>query len=155
MRFLKALCTAQFASIVDFVVTVLLSSVFGVYYVAATALGAIAGGVSNCIFNYRWVFPASGSPKRNIALKYFLVWAISILLNTYGTYLLTEALRGRTWVVAVLGTHSDQVYIASKLIVAVLVAVCWNYQMQRLFVYRRVRLCCRCSGSSGADEASA
>ncbi len=138
MRFLKALCTAQFASIVDFVVTVLLSSVMGVYYVVATALGAIVGGVSNCIFNYRWVFPSSGSRKRYIALKYFIVWGISILLNTYGTYLLTETMRENSCVVALLGSHSDQIYIASKLIVAVLVAVCWNYQMQRLFVYRRL-----------------
>lgn len=136
MRFLKALCTAQFASIVDFVVTVLLSSVFGVYYVAATALGAVAGGVSNCIFNYRWVFPGSGSRKRYIALRYFVVWGISILLNTYGTYLLTETMRDNPCVTALLGSHSDQIYILSKLIVAVLVAVGWNYQMQRLFVYR-------------------
>lgn len=140
MRILKAFVTAQIASLVDFCITVLLSSFLGVYYVVATALGAFSGGVVNCICNYRWVFPDSDSRKRYIALKFFLVWLGSILLNTGGTYWLTELLKGREWVISILGSHNDQVYIASKVIVAVLVAVCWNYQMQRLFVYRNLRI---------------
>lgn len=140
MRFVKALLSAQFATLVDFITTVLLSSVFGVYYVVGTALGAFAGGVTNCILNYHWVFPGSDGKKRFIALRYFLVWAVSILLNTYGTYLLTELLRGRQWVNTLLGTYSDQVYIFSKIVVAVLVAVLWNYQMQRVFVYKKRKI---------------
>lgn len=136
MRIFKAFLTAQVASVVDFVVTVFLSSLLGVYYVIATAIGAFMGGVTNCILNYRWVFPVTSSKKLPIALKYLLVWGMSILLNTYGTYLLTEFLRDSDCVVTLLGTHADQVYIVSKVVVAILVAIGWNYQMQRLFVYR-------------------
>ncbi|MCQ2223367.1 MAG: GtrA family protein [Bacteroidaceae bacterium] len=136
MRIFKAFLTAQVASVVDFVVTVFLSSLLGVYYVIATAIGAFMGGVTNCILNYRWVFPVTSSKKLHIALKYLLVWGMSILLNTYGTYLLTEFLRDSDCVVTLLGTHADQVYIVSKVVVAILVAIGWNYQMQRLFVYR-------------------
>lgn len=140
MRILKALFTAQVASVVDFVVTVLLSSFLGVYYVIATSVGAVTGGVVNCILNYRWVFPGSGASKWHIAIKYFLVWGVSILLNTYGTYLLTEMLRDKAWVNSLLGAHSDQIYIFSKIVVAVIVAIGWNYQMQRLFVYRNIKI---------------
>jgi len=137
MQFLKALCTAQAATIVDFVLTVLLSSVCGVYYVLATTIGAICGGVTNCVMNYRWVFPGSNRKKYSIAFRYFIVWSTSILLNVTGTYLLTEALRDQPFTHQILGVHNDQVYIFSKILVAVVVAVFWNYQMQRVFVYRK------------------
>lgn len=140
MRILKALCTAQAASVIDFVVTVLLSSVMGVYYVVATSVGAVTGGVVNCILNYHWVFPGSGARKLHIAIKYFLVWGVSILLNTFGTYLLTEWLRGSKLAVGLLGTHADQVYIFSKIVVAIIVALAWNYQMQRSFVYKNLKI---------------
>lgn len=140
MRFLKAILTAQFASVADFLVTVVLSSLLGVYYVVATAIGAVCGGITNCILNYRWVFPISDSRKRYIAAKYLFVWVCSLLLNTSLTYELTEWLRGTSFVVAILGVHNDQIYIASKIIVAVLVAFCWNYQMQRVFVYRNLHI---------------
>lgn len=140
MRFLKALLTSQVANVADFTVTVLLSSVFGVYYVLATAIGAICGGITNCILNYHWVFPGTDSKKRYVAMKYFAVWCVSLFLNTFGTYIVTEALRDRSLVVSLLGAHNDQVYICSKVIVAILVALCWNYQMQRVFVYRNVNV---------------
>lgn len=54
-------------------------------------------------------------------MRYIFVWAVSIALNTFGTFSLTEL------------TNTN--YIISKAIVAVLVAVFWNYQMQRSFVF--------------------
>lgn len=135
MRLLKALCTAQLATLVDFVLTVLLASVAGIYYVVATSVGAVAGGVTNCMMNYRWVFPGSNRSKWQIAVRYFLVWSTSIALNVLGTYLLTENLKGQSWVVSLMGTRADYLYVVSKVLVAVLVALLWNYQMQRSYVY--------------------
>lgn len=140
MQFLKSLLSAQFASIVDFALTILLSSVLGVYYVVATMLGAVTGGVVNCIVNYSWVFPDSDVSKVHVAMKYALVWLGSILLNTLGTYLLTEYLMGSPLVQSALGEYVSHIYIASKLVVAVSVAFLWNYQMYRLFVYRNIHL---------------
>lgn len=140
MTILKAFASAQFCTLIDFVVTVVLSSVLGVYYVVATALGAVSGGVSNCIVNYRWVFPHTDSKKYFVALKYLMVWLMSILLNTYGTYLLTEGVRDASWVTSLLGSYSDQIYIASKMAISLLVSLAWNYPMQRYFVYRNLHL---------------
>ena len=122
LTFCKAQCSAWFATAVDFGITLLLAHVFGVYYVYATFTGAVSGGVTNCTINYRWVFHAFGMRKMNVALRYIIVWVGSILLNTYGTYLFTSKLAVPN-------------FIISKIIVAVLVAVLWNYQMQYHFVF--------------------
>lgn len=134
--FLKAQLSAQFASLVDFLVTILLVKLFAFFYLHATFLGAVAGGIVNCAVNYRWVFHASECKKLHVAIKYLFVWGGSILLNTCGTFVLTEWLTGMTWVNGLLGYYVDNVFILSKIIVALLVGFFWNYQMQRVFVYK-------------------
>lgn len=121
LTFCKAQCSAWVASAVDFGLTILLAGVFGVWYAYATFLGAVSGGLVNCFINYKWVFHAFGMKKKYIAVRYSIVWCGSILLNTYGTVWLTEL--------------TGQNFIISKVIVAVLVAVFWNYQMQCRFVF--------------------
>jgi putative flippase GtrA len=120
--FCKAQLSAQVATLVDFTVSLLLKEVFGMWYVWASFLGALSGGLMNCMVNYRWVFDADGLKKKNVVVKYFMVWTGSILLNTLGTYLLTEL--------------SQQYFLFAKAVVAVSVGLLWNYQLQRLFVYR-------------------
>ena len=122
ITFCKAQLSAQIATVVDFTVTALLAELFGIWYLIATFVGALSGGVVNCIVNYHWVFKAQELKKQFVAIKYLFVWCGSILLNTAGTYVLTEL--------------SAQHYLISKVVVAILVGFLWNYQMQRLFVYR-------------------
>jgi len=124
--FCKAQLSAQVATLVDFTVSLLLKEVFGMWYVWASFLGALSGGLMNCMVNYRWVFDADGLKKKNVVVKYFVVWTGSILLNTLGTYLLTEL--------------SQQYFLFAKAVVAVSVGLLWNYQLQRLFVYRNTHI---------------
>lgn len=121
ITFFKAQCSAWIASAIDFGTTIILAHVFGLWYGYSTFIGALNGGIANCLINYRWVFHAFEMKKRNIAIRYLVVWGGSILLNTYGTYILTEL--------------SDQYFMFSKIIVSVIVAVFWNYQMQYRFVF--------------------
>lgn len=121
VTFTKAQCSAWVASGVDFGMTLLLAGAFGVWYGYATLAGAFAGGLVNCGINYRWVFHAFGLKKKYVAMRYMFVWAGSIALNTFGTWRLTE-LTGMN-------------YIISKSVVAAAVAVLWNYQLQRTFVF--------------------
>lgn len=136
VTFLKAQVSAQLASLIDFALTILLATLFNVFYVYATFIGSVMGGVANCVINYRWVFQADECKKLHIALKYLLVWAGSIALNTWGTFILTEWLTEMHWVNGLLGNYVDNVFILPKIIVAILVAFFWNYHMQRWFVYR-------------------
>ena len=95
----------------------------GVWYVWATAIGAISGGVVNCSVNFLCVFDNTDElRKRYMVLRYFFVWIGSIALNIVGTYILTE------W--------SGQYFVLMKIVVAVCVGVLWNYQLQRRFVYK-------------------
>ncbi len=121
--FCKAQFSAQIATVSDFLVSMMLAELFSIWYVWASFFGAVSGGIVNCVVNYRWVFDDTGDlKKRVVAFKYLLVWTGSILLNTAGTYVLTEL--------------SGQYFIFAKIVVAVAVALLWNYQLQRLFVYR-------------------
>ena len=113
--------SSQMASLVDFTVSLVLERI-GLWYLYASFLGAVSGGVVNCTLNYRWVFHTKGRKKKYVAVRYFIVWAVSIALNTYGTYIVTET------------TGID--FIISKAIVAIIVAIFWNYQMQRMFVFK-------------------
>ena len=114
----------------------LLVKAFAVFYLYATFTGSVVGGIVNCAINYGWVFHAEDCKKTHVAVKYLFVWGGSIILNTWGTFALTEWLTGMTWVNGLLGYYIDNVFILSKIIVAVLVAFFWNYHLQRFFVYR-------------------
>jgi len=121
MKFCKAQCSAWIASAMDFGITILLADICGLWYAYATFIGAVSGGITNCSINYRWVFHSFGMKKKYVAMRYAMVWCGSILLNTSGTCLLTEL--------------SKQNYIIPKAIVAVLVAILWNYELQNHFVF--------------------
>lgn len=138
--FLRAQLSAQLATILDFAVTILLFYLCSFDYVAATFVGALAGAVLNCVVNYEWTFRANGLDKCRTALKYGVVWGGSIVLNTWGTYFFTECIQHSYRLQSLsrlLGEHS---FLVSKLLTAVLVGCCWNYFLQRSFVYRPVRL---------------
>ena len=90
ITFCKAQCSAWIASAIDFGTTIIFAHVFGLWYGYSTFIGALSGGIANCLINYRWVFHAYDVKKKSIAIRYLLVWSGSILLNTYGTYILTE-----------------------------------------------------------------
>lgn len=138
--FIRAQLSAQIATLVDFLVTILLVSLFDIYYVYATFIGAVYGGIVNGVVNYRWTFKATGCKKINVAIKFVMVWLCSIGFNTWGTYLLTEQLGRIPWVKHSLSLYFGDYFILSKVVVAIIVAICWNYNMQRWFVYRKTAL---------------
>ena len=99
----------------------------------STFLGALTGGVVNCVINYRWTFKSQETSKRRIALRYSLVWAGSILLNTLGNVLVISIIEG-------FGSGeraSLQLVMIVKTIIAILVAVFWNYTMQKCYVFKK------------------
>ena len=125
--FMKAQLSAQIATVIDFLITILLVKLFGIYYLYATFIGSVVGGIVNCVINYEWVFKAEDCKKIHVGLKYFIVWGGSILINTWGTFALTEWLAGMKWVNGLLGYYVYDVFILSKITVALLVAFFWNY----------------------------
>lgn len=54
--FIRAQFSSQVASATDFFITILLANLWNIYYVYATFVGSICGGIVNCIINYKWTF---------------------------------------------------------------------------------------------------
>ena len=134
--FLRSIVSSQAASWVDMAVRFAVFFVFtGVSPFLAVSLGCIAGGIVNCIINYHFTFHATDTSARAVAVKYFMVWAGSLLLNSGGTELLFRILERWTWL-ATIGFSPDGYFAAATLITSLIVSWAWNFVLQRYFVYR-------------------
>lgn len=131
IQFIEAQTSSLFCTIVDFAITAILVKFADVWYVYATTIGAICGGLVNCVVNYHWAFKGSEQRKRTIMYRYSLVWLGSLILNTAGTTLVANIL-SHDGTPKAFGTVME-----SKTLVAILVAIFWNFLMQKKYVYKK------------------
>jgi putative flippase GtrA len=115
--------SAAIATAVDFGLLFSLVELFHVWYVLATASGALAGAVTNFLLNRHWSFAAADQPQGRQAFRYFWVSGTSMLLNTGGVWLFTDAL----------GFH----YQYSVIVVSALVGFLFNFPMHRYYVFKK------------------
>lgn len=124
--FIKAQAASVIATIVDFVVTILLVKLFvlqeDIAITAAAATGTISGGIVNFMLGREWVFLARHRTRTSQASRYFLVWAGNLLLNAGGVYTLIH--------------YSSINYVTAKVLISVLVAFSYNYFLQKRYVFR-------------------
>ena len=121
--FIKSQVSSFLSTVVDFGVTILLKEVAGWWYLAGTAAGTLAGGMTNFEIGRHWVYKAGMVPPLKQAWRYLLVWSGSMLLNVGSVFLLTSVARFH--------------YLISKIIVSVVVSILFNYVLQKKFVYRK------------------
>lgn len=133
--FLRSIASSQAASWVDMAVRFVFFAWVGLRPFIATACGCVAGGIVNCIINYRFTFHASDCPVKAVVVKYAMVWAGSLLLNSAGTAVLYKVMTSWRWLETI-GFKPDGYYMASTLIVSLIVSWAWNFLLQRYFVYR-------------------
>jgi putative flippase GtrA len=120
--FSRSQITSAFATAVDFGLLFSLVEVGHVWYVLATALGALAGAITNFLLNRHWSFDATHGKWEHQAVRYSLVSGGSLLLNSGGVWVVTAGL----------GIH----YAVSVVVVSMLVGVAFNYPLQRYFVFK-------------------
>jgi len=123
ISFLRYQVAAIIATVVDFLVLILLTEIFNVWYVESTAIGALCGAITNFIICRYWAFANSSNNLTNQVIKYILVSAGSLLLNTLFVYLLTDF------------AHIN--YTISKIITAIVVAIFYNFTLQKYFVFKQ------------------
>lgn len=109
------------ATVVDFLVTIGGVEVLHSWYLAATVLGNVAGGITNFCLGRYFVFDATRQDVRVQGGRYLGVWLGSMLLNATGVYFCTKVL------------HTN--YVVSKIVVSLLVGIGFNYVLQRHFVF--------------------
>jgi len=122
VSFLRYNIVAVLATGFDFITLIALTELVGLWYLFSTVTGAVLGAIAAFLLGRYWVFVSKESKMEHQAFRYFLVAAGSVLLNSSGVYFFTEVV--------------DLQYIISKVITAVLVAVCYNYLMSRYFVFK-------------------
>lgn len=129
-QFLEAQTSSLLSTLSDFALTATLVEFTGLWYVYATTFGSILGGCVNAVINYEWAFRGTSQRKRTIFYRYVMVWFGSLALNTGGTTLVAN-------IISHDGTEKGfDTVMVSKTIVAILVAVFWNFLMQKKFVYK-------------------
>ncbi len=133
--FIRSIASSQTASWVDLLLGFVLFAWVGLLPWVSTAIGAVAGGIVNCIINYRFTFHASECNWRAVMVKYALVWIGSVLLNSFGTQGLYHVLTEWHWLETI-GFRPDGYYAAARLFVSLMVSWAWNFVLQRYFVYR-------------------
>ncbi len=120
--FAWAQIAALIGTIVDFLMTIFFTEFFGILYWVSNAIGAAMGAITNFLLGRYWVFEAAHQKIGSQAIRYALVSTGSLILNTSGVYLVTE--------------YFNLHYVASKVIIAVLVAISFNFILQKNFVYK-------------------
>jgi putative flippase GtrA len=91
--------------------------------VVGVAVGAASGAITNFLLGRQWIFRATDRSVAAQAVRYALVSAGSLGLNSLGEHLLLRALALS--------------YVLTRVLVAALVGVGWNFPLQRYFVFRR------------------
>lgn len=119
--FLRSTLTSLFTTALDFAVLTTAVEVFGVNYVLATWFGTIVGSLSNFTINKYWAFRGSPVSLPSQLIRFVLVQAGASALHTVGVWVLTR--------------FGGLPYQVSKLIIAVAVALGWNYPMNRKLVF--------------------
>jgi putative flippase GtrA len=122
ITFSKAQLASILATGVDFGITYLLLNFAGIPIVASGATGTICGGTANFLISRNWVFNAQEEKWAAQLNRYVLVWIGNLLLNVSGLWLLTH--------------YTGLKDMFAKIITAVTVAVCYNYPLQKRFVFK-------------------
>lgn len=113
--------TSIFTTALDFFTLTGLVELFHVNYVLATWIGTVVGSLSNFSINRAWSFRASWQSRTGQFFRFILVQVGASALHTSGVWLFTRFV------------HLP--YPVSKLVVATLVYLAWNYPMNRWVVF--------------------
>ena len=137
VTFIRSSMSSQVCAWLDFIVSFIMFAWVGFKPVYSTAIGALSGGIANCIVNYKFTYRSIDCPWKAVIIKFTMVWLGSMLLNSFGTEALYWVL-SRWHFLDRLGFKPDGYFTLARLVVSGIVSIAWNFQMQRFFVYRIV-----------------
>jgi putative flippase GtrA len=129
ITFTRAQIASVLATGVDFLVTIFLVKILGGPHLLSSAAvtlcgatGTVCGGVTHFLISRTWVFRAQEQKWSRQLPKYMLVWIGNLLLNVSVLYLLTH--------------YTGINYLLAKIIIAIGIAVFYNYLLQKRFVFK-------------------
>lgn len=130
-KFLRFGVVGTTGFIIDFSITWLMLSVFGIYEYAANAIGFTFGATNNYILNRNWTWRSSNPNVKGEFLKFFLVSLAGLGINSLVIFLcqlpgeLTFTIDGLTissfWIAKLIATG---------------VVMVWNFLVNNYFTFR-------------------
>lgn len=120
--FFKAQASSVIATAIDFLLTIFFVEMVQLKEVLAAAIGTISGGAVNFTLGRNWVFKSRIKTIPVQAFRYFIVWIGNFILNISGMTLMIHYVNAN--------------YIFSKILVSLLVGVCYNYLLQGKYVFK-------------------
>ncbi|HBG41507.1 MAG TPA: GtrA family protein [Porphyromonadaceae bacterium] len=125
--FTKAQVSAFVGGVIDYLLMVFFTEVFGLHYLYGIVIGGVCGAVINFSLNKKWTFHSQEekyeSSTRLQLIKFSATATNSILLKSLGTFLLTTFL----------GIN----YKITRLAVDLFVSVGFNYMLQKTWVFKK------------------
>lgn len=122
ISFFKFQSAAIIATAIDFSILIFLTEVFGIWYVYSTLLGALAGAIVNFNLCRYWAFTNAQNKFKHQVYRYALISLGSLIFNSSFVFILTETI------------HIN--YTISKIITAAVIAIFYNYTLQKYFVFK-------------------
>ncbi len=119
---LKYNMVAIIATSVDYSLFLILSEIVHVWYIFASFIGLVLGGLTAFVLQRNWTFKKKDGKLSKQAIRYLIIWTTSILLNTIGLFLIVEYV----------GTHT----IIAKVIISIIVGFGFNFLMSKHFVFK-------------------
>lgn len=122
ISFFKFQSAAIIATAIDFSILIFLTEFFDIWYVYSTVLGAGAGAVVNFNLCRYWAFTNAQNKFKHQVYRYAMISLGSLLFNSTFVFILTETI------------HIN--YTISKVIAAAVIAIFYNYTLQKYFVFK-------------------
>ncbi|HLB64523.1 MAG TPA: GtrA family protein [Anaerolineales bacterium] len=139
-RFLRFAVVGVIGAVVDFGVFNLLTAVFHVWSVAASAISFAAAVISNFTWNRFWTYPDSrAKPIRRQALQFALVNFVGLAIRTPIFAFAEQALLRLASRLQLPGIpEPGQLASNAALALAVVVVLFWNFGINRIWTYSDV-----------------
>ncbi|MDR0558738.1 MAG: GtrA family protein [Prevotellaceae bacterium] len=127
---LKMFAKAQFSAFAggmfDYAIMLLLTEYAGIHYTISIAAACMFGAAVNFSLNKRWAFLRKNVKYRfsfsQQLLRFIFVLVSSIALKTAGTYIFV--------------TLANVDYRICRVIVDIIVSLCYNYVLQRYWIFK-------------------
>ncbi|MFZ1751091.1 MAG: GtrA family protein [Saprospiraceae bacterium] len=120
--FIKSQIVSLTATSIDLAISLLLNHFLNVYYVTATSLGSLCGAVTSFFLGRNWAFLNRHGRIRRQVFRFLIINVFSIFANTTGVFFFKESFQIS--------------FFESRIIVAVLIGVFFNFLMNRYFVFK-------------------
>jgi putative flippase GtrA len=121
--FLKAQASAFVGGLVDYLVMITCTEIFGVHYPFSILISGSIGAIVNFSINRKWTFHAENGNLKYQVPRFIIMVIGSIFLKSGGTYLITNWLNIN--------------YKISRVITDLIVSLGFNYTLQNYWVFRK------------------